>query len=310
MILISFLSLYFYEISRVAQASPAGHQIKVVNFIDDFIEYYKKSESLPIDKKIQLWSSQYERLDPELFDTFLYKRASSKGDAIQAALLKYPEKMPLLTGIRSRIVGLVENDLKVFQEDFHEIKLKLDLVFLPGDFSLGGMSTKYRGKPFLIVCPEMAQDLNGIRRLIIHELFHAFHNAANKNNEGDERIEAWILQEGLAVYFESLHGPDWQPQSIFPGSPKEQREYLQQTEAREAKLIKLLESDIGKRDRTTRVNWIGISRHHDVIPPAAGYYLGYLVVKKLRQSLSIAEIVQLHDVRLTNMVRQSLHTMM
>ncbi len=125
-----------------------------------------------------------------------------------------------------------------------------------------------------------------IRITLAHELFHLYHFQFFSASGGLYRP---LWAEGLATYASAVVVPGHK-RSAYLGFPGRKMNRCHE-------LLPLLAADLkknmGQNDRRIERLYFGAEDNGTKVPPEAGYYVGLLIIERLAQKYSLAELARM-----------------
>jgi len=266
---ISFIVLLLVGTLGINPAS--AHDIKIHNYLDDFLKFHGESKSLTFEQKVKKWDTEYRSKDKELWDRILYMRAT-KEESLKKAFKKFPSIINKIRKINNNLNKIVTEEVAWYKSLFPGVQLTFDFYFLVCDFGFGGMVNKIKGRPSMVTCVENS---DSFRNNLSHELAHAFHHQENLRIANDESMAATILKEGFAVYCGMKKYNTSLEKQVWGDNPPTGG--IQAVDRKKKELMRELLADLKKVDQRTQTKWLGWSRKHKLVPKAGGYYIGYKI---------------------------------
>ncbi|MGD2245774.1 MAG: hypothetical protein PVI11_04415 [Candidatus Aminicenantes bacterium] len=287
----------------------------------DFFEFWKTAKSEPLGKKIELWETLFERQHREFYRNVIYADLTEEelGQSKARVLNKF------LNSLTDEHVWDMKKREKEFKELIPQVSADLQKL-LPHD---GQISTHYI-VPFLFFFPTLdtgpltvspykeeivaafgleaikKQDtLDSIKTVILHTWVHIlqYRNISPilwrkyKDNvnlytliEGEGPL-LFAFKEGLAVFVSWKAYPD-----IFPYGPAEK--YIPRYEKNFVHYAREFLKDMKDFSLEVYHKYFRNESDGPEIPGKFGYWLGYKVVKSLRENHSLEDMIQWSPARI------------
>jgi hypothetical protein len=157
---------------------------------------------------------------------------------------------------------------------------------------------------------ERERDQISLAVFFTHEFFHRYHfEAAGFSDDLEDRQEIWrnLWAEGLATYMSEVLTPNATAADALM-LPRDLEQRAQPLTARmAAELLGGLDGTDEKLFSKYFTTGTGVERHG--IPPRAGYYVGYIVVRQLAGRYSLEQLAHLKGEKLHREIEQTLRAL-
>lgn len=301
------------HLDPVSPSSPKSY-IAVNNLENEFRVFTQKSSGKSFADKVTLWEEIIESPHQAFYDKVLWRKDSGglpeekRLEALKRFFEKYEEHDADILKFYPEFLNSLEDGSQVFKKRFPEFSARIEAYLAPGITWGGSIVPTENGVYYL----PLGVDLYGMKKmssnnkipssLIPHELFHAYNMQKSNSNFSEEewlkkgKLFWQLWSEGIAMYGAHEAIPDLTMEEVmlhpeylnFKLSPKELKTLSAQF---------LREFNNPAIDIENPVNfkkWFGgdSSAIKEGLPPAIGYYLGYLVVDHLikDKKLTIEEL--------------------
>jgi len=272
---------------------------EILDTIPAFLNIWHEVSNSEVDKQIDAWLENYMPAYPDLLQKQLDDYASPQEDWRLTAAERI---FPALPGRLSAMLTAHDNLLNICNDIYgnaqQTIGFKNDLVCVlyVGLGCGAGWATEYDGKPAILfglenIAEEGWQEQATLEGLMAHELGHLVHFEWRKQVEGpDEEANWWQLYtEGFAQFCEGviLGKPSWHMQSV----PEEQWQNWCRDNLNWLASEFLRRIDQGEDMRPFFGSWFNLRGQKQT-----GYFLGYELIKRLHEQMSLHEIATLNDI--------------
>ena len=207
----------------------------------------------------------------------------------------------------------IETDLPLylsgFQKVFPDFACKNSIYFLISLGAFDGSVRTVSGQPALLFGVDVTARIHPpdeLGALFDHELFHMYHRQITGVAGGrSDPLYRALWEEGLATYVSGALNPRVSESAILgrPEDLAERAEPLLPQIARE-----LLQNMDSTSPDLYQAFFLGGNTRKD-LPPRSGYYVGFLIARKLGQSHSLQQLAQMNGESLRSTVRQMLQKM-
>ena len=269
---------------------------KILDTIPDFLNVWHEASNDEIDQQIDAWLEKYMSLYPELLQKQMDDYASFQEDwrvtAVGRIFPALPERLSAIQTAHDNLLNIC-ND--VFDTGRQNIGFENDLVCVIY-LGLGcgaGWATEYEGKPAILfglenIAEEGWQNRDRLAGLMAHELGHLIHFEWRKQDKVPDEDAGWwqLYTEGFAMYCENiiLGTSSWHMQT---DSEKQWRTWCQDNLSWLASEF-LRRVDRGEDMRPFFGSWFDLRGYKQT-----GYFLGYEIIKKLHEQMSLQEVAVL-----------------
>jgi uncharacterized protein YjaZ len=156
--------------------------------------------------------------------------------------------------------------------------------YLTVSFSFNGKVVDVRGSNVLAIGLEkFTPDSPELPMTIAHEQFHLYH-LSGFSTQGALYRSVW--EEGLATYASALVVPGYRLSQYLGFSVNRMNEIADNFSQLCAKLLE----EMSSTDPSMKRAFLGAEENDLGIPPACGYYLGFILVQKLTEQYSLEEL--------------------
>jgi hypothetical protein len=193
-------------------------KLEIIDTFPAFLDYWEKTQDLPLDAQIEGWAQDYLSSWPELLtmqvEDYREQNIDWRSIARSRIFPNLPELLPAMQEVQQNLLAEAEN---VFERAVSTLGLDLKAIFIihVGIGCGAGWVTRYRGSPAILfglenIAESGWHDRDVITGLVAHELGHLAHFTW-RDQQGREICSGpwWQLyEEGFAQHCESLIWPD------------------------------------------------------------------------------------------------------
>jgi hypothetical protein len=261
--------------------------VQVVDLSPRFLAFYAAAKDEPDpDRRFDIWREHYG---------FAAVPPGPRGEAMARELLdsgwpKYPLALPL---VRAGARAMEPDPLSTLRKVADVLKLdrpiRVRVVAYVGAFDDNAFSYGDNGQPVVAMPLEMTRERREL--VFIHEMTHAVHIIlGGLTGEWERSIAATALQEGLAMHVTREAVPGREMRDYLDAAP----DWLDQAQARERAILEGALPYLEARDGETVFRFTFGGGTTGL--PREAYYVGWLVVEKLRANgRDLAEIARIPE---------------
>ena len=301
MCLLVFLPI-FPNVSQPQESTP-----DVVSLMPDFYAYWDKAVHEPLETRLSLWDTLFERNHTEFYEQVVYRMSGQDPARIKPRLLKgflgslQDADVQRMKDSEERVIELIPlaiNDLKTI---LPEEKGSTTHYILPALNLTSGSARPYKGDMVVYYGLETLSKFKNpadIKAIIAHETFHVYHfrhlfpfyrekygeNVSMMSALQGEGLLFLAFMEGLTVYaVEKLYPDVFRPGLIEENVPLYEKNFILYT--------KEFLKDIENFNYPVYQKYFIDSYENPEMPEKFGYWLGYSVIKSLINEFSIQEMM-------------------
>jgi hypothetical protein len=198
--------------------------------------------------------------------------------------------------------------MRAFADSFPDFHFGGTIYIYPSLYNRNGGVFEVAGRRVLGFGPDMIVRVSGadasLRVLVSHELFHLYHYAINPRFAEQQPLWGQIWREGLATYVSSR----------LTGTTSEAALLSDSTlSARVRSVLPALLEDVRQHlDDTARAvtqPYMQSRQLRPDIPPRAGYYIGYVIARRIGGDKSLAQLARMGGDSLRARVRAEIDRM-
>lgn len=188
--------------------------LEIVDTFPAFLDYWEKSQGLPLDVQIDRRAEDYLAVWPELLalqiDDYREQDIDWREIARQKIFPILPERLPAMQTVHANLLAAGES---IYQKTLQTLEININALFVihVGIGCGAGWVTHFNGMPAILfglenIAASGWHELDAISGLIAHELGHLVHCAWRERLGRATGSGPWwqLYEEGFAQYCESL----------------------------------------------------------------------------------------------------------
>lgn len=285
------LSNILATLALIAATPTVAQVCPYENLLPEFAQFVATTADLPPPARAEAFVERFAAKHPDFYSEQMF---GTRAKQVERALRLFdPEKSPKFPGARPTTLDDILATGRTITTDYARIEGTFRKAFpdytckTPISFGLslymfdGNQSADTPGQPRMRFGVEMITLLHPPQELppfFQHELFHIY-LAQTVNSDalsGADQPVWWALwDEGLATYVSWKLNPKLSAAEIF-WMPRDMDTQMQPKLAEAARLML---PDLDGKEGYSR--WFTASSNPPGLPPRSGYYLGYLLAKRL-----------------------------
>jgi len=299
---------------KQSRVNKSINYVTINNLENEFREFLKQSSGKDFETKVTLWGEIVEAPHQVFYDEVIWNKEDEgfseeeRLEDLEKLFLKYDSHSQDILDFYPDLLDSLTHGSEVFQKRFPDFSIPVQAYLAPGVSWGGSVVPADNGINYLPLgvdlyeMRKMSATNKAPRSLVPHELFHAYNRQKSQSVLSqtdwleDGRLFWQLWGEGLAMYGAHEVLPELTLQQVMLHP-----EYLEFTISPEELTLlsrKFLDEfsnpAIDLENPINYKKWFGVdsSAVKDGLPPAIGYYLGYLVVEHLikEKNLTIEEL--------------------
>ncbi|MCB9640598.1 MAG: hypothetical protein H6727_17000 [Myxococcales bacterium] len=274
-----------------------------------FWTFWTKARGQKLATQIKLFQRWVVAKYPKLFESQVI--GLKKGVPYDAALKKrlalylpsLPKHIPTMKALTNTVQNKLSRFEKTFKKAFPDFAWKGTIYFTLSLGSFDGGTRRVDGKEPLLFALDGIAKYHGahadLQPFFHHELFHVYHNKFAPYPKKGPPLYLCLWTEGLAVYVSQLLNPKASYKDLLLAD-------LAKTVPPHMKAIKKeLLSKLKLVDWETYKSFF-LSRGKGPFPRRTGYYVGYLLAKRLAKRFTLDQLVRLKEAKLHEEMHRAL----
>lgn len=318
-----FILFFFLILIGCAHSQLSKEQSpKISTFESNFKNFWSKAKDLSLDSQILLWDRHIEIPNQEFYDSFVWPSkntpdfASRKKKRLELVFLNYNKNYEKILNQFKQFEHTVEIQLTRFNSVFKDSHFNEQEIIGALAPTFNGRTSHFKSSPDKVVLAfgidTIVERNDNPDVLYSHELFHIYHTKMSGIRDDGEIPGATITiplwTEGLATYTSFELNPSATLKDIFMDQKLADlsENYESAIAAEFLKVTDHLVSDT-KKPNTYR-EWFMMNQFfNSKYPSRCGYWLGFRVVKKLRNQFTLSEMAKWDSSKVDSIVRTALH---
>lgn len=301
------------EQASSAEFDPLLDGHKIVNVVDDFLNFWEQARGKKMSRQYKLWKRLVESKHQDYFDRAIYQNATPQERLVllNQFLIRVPSRINRLREFNK----IAEEELRIALYNFksrfpfyHQRQdIFIGLSFFLFDGSVRAVKNENGSPDTLCLGAEVLTEYNSeqLQIAFAHEFFHLYHFNYLLNQPTLAQMRTAhipLIVEGLAVAGAETVYPAMSPTLYLHFTDKQfeaQRDELA-TSAR--KFLELIKAD-ATPDKYEQ--WFTDAPSGN-IPKRGGYLLGYEVVQRIMAMYTLDQIVRMPPAQLREHVEEQL----
>lgn len=287
-----------------ATAPPLRAQARgyrVVDLMPAYWAFHALAEGMGTSEAAKLFVDTVARRHPEVYAThvLLLRPGVSYEEEIARRYLVMASRLEGKTALMKRLSTSIATDLTRyetrFREEFADLDYRGDIYFMNSLGGFDGGVRQVKGRTALLFGIDMIAWVYGEEAdpqpFFHHELFHMYHAQFGGlgRDPNKPRVIEGLWAEGLATWVAHALNPQAPELAIF-GLP---RETPQRAQAMLSELAPRLLADLDSDRLEDYTRWFIGTREADPSQPGrAGYYLGYLIARRLAATRTLPQLAR------------------
>ena len=314
--IIAFGVILFFAQSPLAQTQPLSYQSvlerlldnqHVVNIVDDFLVFWDAAKDQPLRTQRRLWRRMVENKHRDYFDRAVYRTTdpSVRREMLNEFLIRVPSQVDAIREFNRSITDLSTSPLVeafiYFKARFRDYKQEGDIYIGLSMYRFDGAIRPVQndeGEPdTLCIGAEVlsAYTRDQIRVALVHEFFHLYHFSFLFKDVDEIPTEEFstahvpLMVEGMAVAAAEEVFP-YRSQEVYLHFDSDELEAQQHDLHQNAlQFLRLIREGAPPPDYQ---QWFTHAHLGDV-PARGGYLLGYEVVKRVKSTYGMEQMVRM-----------------
>ena len=299
-----------------SQTDPLFDGHKVVNIVDDFLNFWEQAKGKPLRAQRPLFTRLVENKHRDYFERAVYRNApaAERRALLNQFLKQIPPRVSALKQLNRTIDDEVRLNLSNFKYRFPGYHLQRDIYlgfsFFQFDGSVRAVQNEAGIPDTLCLSAEVLCDypIEELQIAITHELFHLYHFGYLFAEAPFAQLRTGhipLLAEGLAVAATEAVYPYQSTALYLHFTDKELMSQRDDMASSARRFLDLLKAGA----RMERVDeWFTDAPTTDV-PKRGGYLLGYEVARRLLSLFSYEEIIRMTPAQLRENTEEQLKAM-
>jgi hypothetical protein len=272
--------------AALAQPQPAA---PFVSYAEAFDQFAKETATLPSAERVRAFRAKFNALVPGFYEP-RFGATEARYDAhLEKVLAYYPANRDrFLAAARDFSAAYATADAR-FRGFFPDYAPSMPIYLLHSLGEMDGGTRELRGKAVAVFGADVIakiHDRTSIGPFLDHELFHFYHAAYFPDCEA---LWCSLWQEGLATYVAGRMNPGSDDRALMLTIPRPMRPEV------EPRLAEAMCLTRARLDSTSREDYAAFffGNGKSAFPPRFGYFIGYLLAKRLGDGMSLEALAKL-----------------
>jgi len=270
-------------------APPAA--CATTDLMPGFWAYWERAKSLAVAEQFRLFEEMVRKPNAAVYDGAFHGVPKPPSEFVPKTLAQVPELETRMRKLSAKLAADLPSELDAFRRAFPKFQCAVPVYFLFSGGAFDGATRDVSGKTALLFGLDVIARLNEeLSPLVVHELFHVYHDEVVPEDSGTIAWGLW--QEGLATYVSRELNPNVAEQDIccLPKIDPVKDEFR--------RISAELRDNLDSKDRKVYARFFLGGQDID-IPERSGYYVGYLIAEEAGRTRSLEELAALspEDVR-------------
>lgn len=272
-----------------------------------FWEFWDAARDQPPSAQLSLFDDMVVKDHQEVYrESVLGAGIDGPGPRIADFLRSAPTNIAAMRKLSDSLERDLPLYLSGFQKAFPDFTCQRPIYFLVSLGAFDGGVRSVSNSPALLFGVDVIARIHPQDELgafVDHELFHMYHRQITgvAGGMGDPLYRA-LWEEGLATYASGALNPRVSESAIL-GRPEDMAERAKPMLPQIAR--ELLRNMDSASPELYKTFFMGNSTRTD-LPPRTGYYVGFLIARKLAQSHSLQQLAEMNGESLRSTIRRSL----
>lgn len=302
--------MFLFSVSLFAatlKASGEAVKPRIHNYANDFQNFWKESSQKSDKQKIADLKKNVFAKFPAFYEWKIAKWKEAKKDPdteILKHLQEYESHQTIFAEKNQNISSQIDANIASFLKTFPDFNQDIDIYIVHSFGDMDGGTRKINNEVYFIFGIDgMVKYHEGFKSEVPffhHELFHQYHNQflVDKN-------EIWVSlwAEGLATYVSESLNPGSTIKELMLDTPPGMYEACKKAEK---DLWPQLVKDLDSTSDKVYEKYFFMSSEDKKIPKRAGYYLGYLVAKKVSEKLTLMKLAKLNEQQIKSEINNAI----
>jgi len=284
-------------------AEERAAQPEFTSYTADFAVFVDETEAMPDEERAKLFRARFGALFPGF-----YRPAKGRSDAQYDATVT--GNLKAFPAIREKYMAASRTFAQAFtagqahfRAAFPDYRLTMPVYLVHSLGQMDGGTREIGGHTVLIFGADVIarnHDQTTIGPFLDHELFHVYHSAWF-----DDCDAVWcgLWQEGLAVYVASRLNPGSGERQLLLNIPVSLPGAV---DPRLKEAMCLTRAKLESTDGADMAAFFQGQPGNGPFPPRFGYYVGYLLAKKIGVTMSLSDIAHLPPAKVKPLLEKTL----
>ena len=286
----TLIAAFAFAFALVAAVPAAAQAPRLTSLTDEIDAFIASTAAMPAPERVRAFRARFNALLPGFYEPRNGATEAQYDARIARALAAYPEQRDKFLAASRAFTAAYETATTRFRTFFPDYAPTMPIYLLHSLGEMDGGTRDLRGKTVAVFGADVIAKIHGdatIGPFLDHELFHFYHHSYFADCEP---LWCSLWEEGLATYVAGRMNPGSDDAALMLTIPRPIRP---EVERRLAEAMCGLRAQLDSTDRDVYAAYFYGSGKSDPFPPRYGYFLGYLLAKKIGDGRPLDELAKL-----------------
>ena len=255
------------------------------DLMPQFWAYWERAKSLDVAGQFRLFEEMVQKPNAAVYEGAFHGVPKPPSEFVPKALAQVPELETRMRNLSGKLAADLPDELDAFRKSFPNFRCSVPVYFLFSGGAFDGATRDVSGNAALLFGLDVIARLNEeLSPLVVHELFHVYHDEVVPEDPGTIAWGLW--QEGLATYVSRKLNPEVAEEAVccLPKIDPVKDELRRIS-------IELLDN-LDSKDQKVYARYFLGGQDID-IPARSGYYVGYRIAEEAGRTRALEELAEL-----------------
>ena len=264
-------------------APPAA--CATTDLMPGFWAYWERAKSLGVAEQFRLFEEMVQTPNAAVYEGAFHGAPKPPSEFVPKTLAQVPELETRMRKLSGKLAADLPSELDAFRKSFPKFRCSVPVYFLFSGGAFDGATRDVSGKTALLFGLDVIARLNEeLSPLVVHELFHVYHDEVVPEDPGTIAWGLW--QEGLATYVSRKLNLNVAEQDVCC-LPK-----IDPVKDELPRISAELLDNLDSKDRKIYARYFLGGQDLDV-PARSGYYVGYRIAEEAGRTRTLEELAEL-----------------
>ena len=283
--------------------------MKIINYKEQFIDFWKKAENKNFDEQFDLWIKEVESLDQDYFNQIIFSDNDKRIDKAKKAFIEYSEIYEDTVHLLEIFDNTFNQQLESFKEFFpdadfstYTVRAMVSLKSFVGMADSDDQNNRWfsLSMDFLASLRRHPRQIEGLefiftdKVIYMHEMLHLYQGIKYPQNQNlecpSEKLMAVFWEEGLANYFSQVSVPGTSNDAAI-GLIGVEKFYRDNYNSVHKALLEDLSSITKESFVKQNAQWWALTKHSKDFPFLIGYAVSRNFIEFLIKDFTFEEIL-------------------
>jgi hypothetical protein len=271
-------------------------QIRVINTLTDFEQFWGAAQGKPFEQQEQLWAA-FEAKYPDIYQGIVFPRSNpnwqqSRTSKLKSAFSDMPAMAPRIMAILEQADAIANAQLATFLKEFPDLAAGTPVIFIPlSTFNAAvrpaAVMTSTGRTSLVLGVDYLIENDDALDAVFMHEFFHIYQFDGLEGRPYGSNMASPLWFEGFATYLSARLNPSVATKRIYMDSELATACTPDNIRKWSGEYLQLYRKEVDKAMHTA---WFRVSTKER--PKRRGYCVGAQVVQLLAQSHSLLEMAK------------------